>query len=497
MIVLILAGGSGTRLWPLSTTARPKHLLKLFGGYSLFQRTVSRLACSGSSGGPGISGIFTITNFLQSDLISDHLSEIGVSSGILVEPKPMNTAPAIGLALFGGCSIPMDDDQIMGVFPADHLITDEEAFASALSAAVEAAREGFVCTLGISPHRPEPGFGYIEYDPARPVAGCSPARHAGGVDIVRADGSGAIGHRGFASGALEVIRFVEKPDEVTARQYLKAGIFLWNAGIFVFKVSVMRNLYRRFLPTTVEILTSMDQAMPPAMLAKKFGKCENASIDRGVMEKADRVAVVPCDMGWSDMGSFDAIYEAADKDSAGNVAIGRVHAEECAGSLMVAHGRPLGVHGIRNMILVGSDDGFLAVPMGSSREVRAVADAVEKVLDPFDARDAAKPWGSYHVLHSAFRTKVKRLVVLPGAEISLQSHERRDEVWTVARGEATVTLGEEVTSLTYGSTVRIPRRIRHRLANRGHEILEVIEVQTGDYFGEDDIVRYLDRYGRA
>lgn len=474
MIALILAGGSGTRLWPSSTTARPKHLLKLFGGHSLYQRTASRLACAGSGGGMPVEGIFTVTNPLQSDLIRDHLAEIGVSSGILVEPKPMNTAPAIGLALFGGRAIPMDGDQIVGVFPADHLIADEDGFASALGAAAEAARKGFVCTLGISPRRPETGFGYIEYDPLRRVAAGS-----------------------SADGALEVVRFVEKPDEATAIQYINAGTFLWNAGIFVFKASVMKELFRRFLPSTVETLDSMDPAMPPAMLAEKFGRCDRVSIDKGIMEKIDRVAVVPCDMGWSDMGSFDAIYEAADKDPDGNVAIGKVHAEGCSGSLMVAHGRPLGVYGARNMILVGSDDGFLAVPAGSSQEVRAVADAVEESLDPADARDVAKPWGSYHVLHSAPRTKVKRLVVLPGAELSLQSHEARDEVWTVVRGEATVTLGEAVSAHGYGSTVHIPRLTRHRLANRGRGILEVIEVQTGDYFGEDDIVRYLDRYGRV
>lgn len=487
MIALILAGGEGRRLWPISNGLRPKHVLKLFDGLSLFQKSVKRIHEMKSAGQRLVDRISIVTNHSQVDILKSQLAEVNIQADFIIEPSPMNTAPAVAMALFGNPGI--GDGEIVGVFPCDHIIRNEEKFAHCVARGMDVCIDSGVCTLGIPPSRPETGYGYLEFGPSTedPEDGQARSRFENSA---------------FPETVLRVcpvVRFVEKPDEVKAAYFIESGRFLWNAGIFIFSAGVMRHLFLEHLPKTVSAVHSMIAAVDEEMgrVRDIYSQADRISIDFGIMERISNITTVVSDIGWSDMGSFDSIHDLNTRDDSRNVTAGMVVADNCSNCLIISGNRPIGTRNLRDLIVVESDDGVLVIPRGDSQSVRSIVDSVEQTLSKPMEKDVEKPWGSFHVMDQGPGYKVKRLVVFPGAELSLQSHASRDEKWTIVRGRARVTIGAQIMELGYGQTVSIQRKVRHRLGNIGSEILEIIEVQTGEYFGEDDIIRYQDRYNRV
>jgi mannose-1-phosphate guanylyltransferase / mannose-6-phosphate isomerase len=473
---VVMAGGSGTRLWPLSRSAFPKQFLVLTEDRrTLYQQAISRLMAVADAA-IDVAPSLTVSNEEHRFMVLDQLRELGDASGrLILEPTGRNTAPAMTLAALearGGT----DRDPVLVVTPADHVIPDQDAFVAAMRIAIREAAAGQIAILGISPSRPETGFGYIQSE-----AGPGTARR--------------------------VIRFVEKPDLTTARKYLAEGGYHWNGGMFVVKASVWLEVLGRLRPDILEasqkawnLRKQDDRFVRPEPLA--FAAIPSESIDYAVMEpgasKGVDIAMVPLDAGWNDLGAWDAVWQAASKDEAGNVTLGDALVADSRNTLVHASTRLVSVVGVDDIMVIETPDAVLVADREKSQEVRQIVAKLESQgrAEKNFHRKVHRPWGWYDSIDSGPRFQVKRIMVKPGASLSLQMHHHRAEHWIVVTGTAQVTNGDEVLVLTENQSTYIPVGCKHRLANPGKTPLEIIEVQSGGYLGEDDIVRFEDNYGR-
>lgn len=472
---VILCGGSGTRLWPLSRSGFPKQFLCLTGKESLFQEATKRLM--GLSGdGINVCPPFIVTNEEHRFLSLEQLREIGVEPGAaLLEPVARNTAPALTLAALA--AIENGDDPVMVVTPADQTVADAGAFNGAMHDAICDAAEGAIVILGVTPDRPETGYGYIKV-----AVGSTPT--------------------------LVVERFVEKPDEATARQYLTEGGYYWNAGMFVLKASVWLEAVESFCPeiaaTTRAAWTqrSSDAAFVRPSAAE-FAAIPSDSVDYAVMERCPGsrfpIRMARLDAGWSDLGAWDAVWSVLPKDPHGNAHVGDVLATDCRNTLVHATSRLVALVGVQNLVVVETPDAVLVVDRSRSQDVKHIVNALQQQKRDEHTlhRKVHRPWGWYDSIDEGGRFKVKRIQVKPGASLSLQKHHHRAEHWVVVSGTAEITCGEKKLLLTENQSTYIPLGELHRLVNPGTIPLEIIEVQSGSYLGEDDIVRFTDDYGRA
>lgn len=471
MVPVILSGGSGTRLWPVSRRAHPKPFMKLVDGESLAEKTFRR-----ALGVAGECPVLTVTSrdyfFYTRDLYDD-IDGAEHGHPFLLEPVGRNTAPAIALAALYVRET-MGPDAQMLVLPADHLIRDEARFQAAVSEARELAGRGYLVTFGIHPTHAETGYGYIRR----------------GVSINQ-------------SGGHEVAAFVEKPDEVTANAYVESGEYGWNSGMFCFSAGAYLAALDQYAPEIAACTRSCWDAMdaleqPMEIPLELFGECPSVSIDYAVMEKASNCAVVGGDFGWSDIGSWKAMSELYESDEAGNRIHGKAVLVESTNCFVRGEDRLVAVVGVENLVVIDTGD---AVLVADRERVQDVKEVVAQLSDlKHEAAEFHKtvfrPWGSYSILEDADDCKVKRLVIKPGQVLSLQKHHRRAEHWTVITGVAKVRLGDEEFLLKPNESTYIPIETLHRLENPGAEDLHLVEVQTGEYFGEDDIIRYEDIYGR-
>ena len=456
MINIILCGGSGTRLWPISRTLLPKQFVKLFSGHSLFQDTVERNAvvCHGQ---------YVVSNAAQHFLALDQLEELQKpNQSFLLEPVGRNTAPAIALAC-----LTLHADDIVLVTPSDHLIKNREAYTTALGKAQKLAQDGFLVTFGIQPTYAETGFGYIE-----------------------------------AEGEL-VKAFKEKPDAATAQSYIEQGNFYWNSGMFCFKVSTFLSELETYAP---EVLSQSKAAISQAKTGDmtRIGHDEmmaipSISVDYAVMEKSKLVRVVPSDIDWSDLGSFEALDLEVPKDENGNSVSEKVIARNSNNNLFLSDDRIIAAIGLNDMIVIDTPDAILISPKGQSQEVKGIVEELKKRgSDLHHAhRTVHRPWGAYTVLEDKPRHKIKRIVVKPGQRISLQKHMHRSEHWIVISGTAVVTLDDKETLVRPNESTYIPMGGVHRLENKGKIDCVIVEVQVGEYTGEDDIIRIEDDYRRV
>lgn len=468
IVPVVLSGGSGTRLWPLSLPARPKQFLSLSGAGSLFQETVQRVH------GAGFGPPLVIGNQEHRFLIAEQLRELGIASrAVVLEPEGRNTAPAVAVAalmLSGG-----DSDALMLVLPSDHVIRKAGKFLAAVRTARAAAAQGAFVTFGVAPDRPHIGYGYIKK--GKPV--------------------------GRVKGCARVARFVEKPDLKTARAYLKDGGYFWNAGIFLLSARAYLAELEKFAP---KVLKACRAAVAKGtkdldffrLDPKSFAASPAGSIDVTVMERTGCAAVVPVNMGWTDAGSWSALWESGAKDRRGNVRVGPVVTHDVAGSYLRSEGLTLGVVGLGDVVVVVTEDAVLVAPKDRAEDVRALAASPGGKAAADGAHVTVhRPWGSFKTLRAGERYQVKQITVKPGAALSLQYHRRRAEHWVVVAGRAKVWRGDEVFFLNANESTYIPVGTKHRLQNVGDGLLHIIEVQSGDYLGEDDIVRLEDLYGRT
>jgi mannose-1-phosphate guanylyltransferase/mannose-6-phosphate isomerase len=462
-----MCGGSGARLWPLSRESFPKQFAPLIGKNSTFQETVLRMADKAHFGRPLI-----VAAKRHRFMVERQLAEIGVEADILLEPMPRDSGPAIAA---GAALIARDNpDQLVMVLAADHVVRDAPAFRQTVLAAASAAEQGYIVTFGIQPSLPATGYGYIER--GEPIA---------------------------ASTALRVRRFVEKPDLATAQRYLLEG-YLWNSGNFLFKASALLAEYGRFSPDSLAAIEeALDKAGSdlgaPVLDAVAFERAQKKSIDYQVMEKTDKAAVLPCSFGWSDIGTWDAMWEISDKDANANVAVGDVELIDTTNSYASTDGPLVGVVGMKDTVVVATRDAVLVCDKSRAGEVKTLVDKLRKagVKQASDHERMYRPWGWYQTLELQGRFQVKRIVVYPGGRLSLQKHFHRAEHWVVVRGAAQVTVGDRVELLNENRSIYIPLGEVHRLENPGKIDTEIIEVQTGSYLGEDDIVRLEDVYNRS
>jgi len=469
-VPVILAGGSGTRLWPLSRKALPKQFMPLPGGESLFTTTVGRVADR-----ERFAPSLVVCNEAHRFLAARQLEEAGQEAqGLLLEPVGRNTAPAAALAALHLSR--SDPGAMLLVLPSDHYIGDLPAFLTAVSLGVEAASAGNLVTFGIKPTHPETGFGYIK-------------------------SGGSLEN---APGVLRIERFVEKPPREKAETYLTSGEYSWNSGMFLFRAQNFLAELDRHHPA---MLSACQAALGKARAdgnhlaweSDDFMAIPEGAIDTIVMEKTDRAAVVPLSCEWSDLGSWQALWENSDRDAAGNVLAGEVLAIDSENSYIHGEGRLTVALGVKDLVIVDSEDALLILPMARAQETRDIVARLKTErpqLIEFH-RTVHRPWGSYTGIDRGEGFQVKRIEVSPGAKLSTQLHHRRAEHWVVVRGTAEVLVGEDTRRLEENESVYIPVETRHRLVNPGTEPLVVIEVQYGDYLGEDDIVRFEDVYGRV
>ena len=473
LYAVILAGGSGTRFWPLSRERFPKQLLQIIGDDTLIQQTVRRVLRVVPA-----NRMCIVTNQFQADSIQLQLVEWKeeLKDGFILEPEGRNTAPAIGIAALR--LVRRDPDALMLVMPADHVIRGDVKFKAAISVGCRLAQDGYLVTFGIRPTRPETGYGYIHPD-------------------LRA----RLGKRGGLCG-YKVARFVEKPNLAKARVYLRKGNYYWNSGIFLWRASTILEEFAKHQPALLrglKALNSMDQSGDAArQFATQYKKLKSVSIDYGVMERSSQSAVVPVDFSWSDIGSWGSLDEVVPRDKKGNVKTGNVVDLESRDSIVFADRRLVASIGLTGMVVVDTPDATLVCPKSRSQDVKKLVEILKRRGAPEHLEHVTvfRPWGSYTVLEQGPGYKVKRITVLPGGRLSLQLHHRRSEHWVVIAGTARVTRGSEVFDLHPGESTGIPKETQHRLENPGEEVLEIIEVQNGPYLGEDDIVRYHDDYGR-
>ncbi|MCI0507724.1 MAG: mannose-1-phosphate guanylyltransferase/mannose-6-phosphate isomerase [Gammaproteobacteria bacterium] len=488
---VILSGGSGTRLWPLSRELYPKQLLPLVSDNSMLQDTLLRLYKKpASSGVSSLAGItieppIIVSNNEHRFLVAEQLRQIGIANGrIFLEPVGRNTAPALTLA-----ALSCDADSILLVMPADHVILDTGKFASACMTANALAEGNWLVTFGIVPRHAETGYGYIKKGGELP--GNNPQNPVPCV----------------------IDQFVEKPDFETAQRYIESGSYLWNSGMFMLKASVWLKQLERFRP---DILRACRQAFNQGKKdldffradTAAFANCPSDSIDYAVMEKVAgnanagndvSAAVVPLDAGWSDVGAWSSLWEVGNQDEQGNVIKGDVKTHDVTGSFLYAEHRFVAGVGIKDLVVVETADAVLVADKQRAQDVKKIVEWLKEQErdERLVHRQVYRPWGSYEGVTAGDRFQVKRIVVNPGASLSLQMHHHRAEHWIVVKGTAKVTRGGEVFLITENQSTYIPLGEKHRLENPGTVPLEIIEVQSGTYLGEDDIVRFEDNYGRG
>jgi mannose-1-phosphate guanylyltransferase/mannose-6-phosphate isomerase len=463
---VILSGGSGTRLWPLSRELYPKQLLPLVTDRTMLQDTVARL-----DGLKQVAAPIVVCNEAHRFMVAEQLRLIErPAQAIILEPVGRNTAPAVALAALAARA--GGDDPILLVLPADHALENPGAFRDAIELAEKQAQAGKLVTFGVVARKPETGYGYIR----------------------RAKGSGP---------AYGVAEFVEKPDLKRAEKFVASGEYYWNSGMFMFKASRYLEELKKLAP---DILTACEKAFTAARKdldftrvdAKAFEQCRSDSIDYAVMEKTHEAVVVPLDAGWNDVGSWSALHEASQPDRAGNVTHGDVIAEKTRNCYLYSDSRLVATVGLEDHVVVETKDAVLVAPKSRVQDVKELVNRLkaDKRYESSLHREVFRPWGSYDSIDAGDRFQVKRLKVKPGAVLSLQAHHHRAEHWVVVSGTARITRGEDVFLLEENESTFIPIGVKHRIENPGKIPLHIIEVQSGSYLGEDDIVRFEDKYGR-
>jgi len=469
IVPVILSGGSGSRLWPLSRALYPKQLLPLTGDGTMLQETVQRLA-----GLPDLGAPFVVCNEEHRFLVAEQLRQIDVEPGaIILEPVGRNTAPAVAVAAARLLEhSEKGDDPVLLVLPADHVIRDTVAFRRAVADGVALAADGSLVTFGVAPTEAHTGYGYIQ--------------------------------AGKKTGPAPVRQFVEKPDEETAAGYLESGDYYWNSGMFMFRASRYISELRQHRPDIVKACvaavagarTDLDFTR---LANDAFERCPAESIDYAVMEKTKDAMVVPLDAGWSDVGSWSSLWEASEKGAGDNVMIGDVLVEDTRNCYLYSSDRLVATVGLTDCIVVETKDAVLVAPKGRGEDVKLLVERLKAEGRDESAlhREVFRPWGSYDSIDNGERFQVKRIVVKPGAQLSLQMHHHRAEHWIVVTGTALVTRGEDQFLLGENESTYIPMGTTHRLENPGKVPLHLIEVQSGTYLGEDDIVRFEDTYGRT
>lgn len=470
IIPVILSGGSGSRLWPLSRESYPKQLLKLIGQNSLLQDTAVRARRVTSE------KIIMICNEAHRFLIASQLQEMGLEAPhIILEPMGKNTAPAIAISAFYALTHCLQDSPVLLVMPADHVIRDMDHFTAAVQAGEPHARQGKLVTFGVVPHKPETGFGYIE-----------------GGNIL--DDQNHV---------RDVLRFVEKPNLEKAREYAASGRHYWNSGIFMFQARAYLEALEKHSPDIFAVCKKAFQEtlqdpdfcrLDPDI----FGQCRSDSIDYAVMEKADNVVVIPMQAGWSDMGCWSAMSEMSAPDAEGNVIKGNVHVEQVKNCYLHSETRLLAAVGLSDHIVIETPDAVLVAHKDRAQDVKSIVTQLKEKgrSESVMHQKVDRPWGYYESIYQAPGFQVKRIGVYPGQRLSLQLHYHRAEHWVIVKGTGRVVRDEEVMELCENQSVYIPKEVKHRIENIGSELLEFVEVQYGSYLGEDDIVRFQDDYGR-
>ena len=467
LVPVVLSGGSGSRLWPLSRKLYPKQFIPLNGDKSLFQSALQRIA-----GLNGIGNILTICNDEHRFMAAEQLRQLNIqSSDIILEPVGRNTAPAITIAALHALN--KQSDVCLLVLPADHILGDIEMFSSAVEHAYQAA-DSHLVTFGVVPSRVETGYGYIQYD-----------------------------QNEITENVFSVSEFVEKPDHKTAEAYIKSGNYLWNSGMFLFRADVFLQEVKKYQP---EIYKACKEAYENGendldfirLDEQAFSRAPSISIDYAVMEKTNKAAVVPLDSGWSDVGSWHALWESFERDQYNNATYGDVVEEDCEGCFIHANNRLVAAVGIKDHVIVETADAVLVAPRDRAQDVKNIVNKLKQAQrDEVDIHPKVyRPWGAYETIDIEDRFQVKRITVSPLQKLSLQSHHHRAEHWIVVKGTARVTCDEKEFLLSENESTYIPIGTKHRLENPGKIPLELIEVQSGTYLGEDDIERFDDDYGR-
>ncbi len=460
---ILLAGGVGTRLWPLSRELLPKQFISLNGSDSLIQSTIKRLL-------PiiDVEKLRIVCGESHYQEIKRHIETVSISptDKIITEPCGRNTAPAILLATLN--ILKSDKDAVVLVFPADHMISNILQFHKIIIAAINLAKIEFIVTLGVKPTYPETGYGYIE------------------------------GGEAINEGALSIKRFVEKPDEKTAEDYIKRGNFFWNSGMFAFKASVIMREFEAYEPALLKSMWHM-VSIGSTLTTEEYSKLPTISFDYAIMEKTKRGVVIPSDFGWSDIGSWKSLYAFLPKDKDNNVIEGDVISSDTRDCFIKGEGRLIVTSGLRNIAVVETADAVLVSDLDRSKDIKSIVNdlAVKGRREYQTHTKVYRPWGYYLVLEEKDNTKVKRIVVNPGARLSLQKHHHRSEHWVIVQGIAKVINGDLTLILEEKQSTYIPQNNLHRIENIGKIPLEIVEVEIGDYLEEDDIVRYEDDFGRA